>query len=603
MKELEYPIDADAILAKKKSMKRKLLAENKETKWIKTRIAVLGGSTTSEVKDCLELFLLDEGIQPVFYEGEYGRFYEEAVFENRELDLFKPDIVYIHTNNRNIRKWPALRDSREEVEAKLQEVSCCFEQVWNSIFEKYHCVIIQNNMEMPFYRRMGNAEGSDYRGSVNFVEKINAGFAVFADSHENFYINDLHYLSAYYGLEKWEDPFAWYMFKYCLSVEAIPVLGKSISHIVKSLYGKNKKAMVLDLDNTLWGGVVAEDGKDNIEIGQESSVGQAYAEFQEYIKGHKELGILFNISSKNDEAAALEGLSVRDNILTKEDFVIIKANWEPKSVNIADIAKELNLLPESMVFLDDNPAERELVKGQHPKIGAPALSRVENYIKEIDGNGYFEVTRFSGDDRKRADMYRENEARKQEAAKYDDYQAYLKALKMQAVIAPFSSAQTARIVQLANKSNQFNLTTKRYTQREIEEIMDNPQYITLYGRLRDKFGDNGIVALVIGKIKDAVCHIELWLMSCRVLKRDMEKAMLDEVVKECCGRKIREIRGYYYPTQKNQMVRDFYGACGFTKCKEDQEGNSEWSLSLDGSYRMLNEVIEVEEHDGDKGDL
>lgn len=603
MKELEYPIDVNAILSKKKSMKRKLLAENKETRWIETKIAILGGSTTSEVKDCLELFLLNEGIQPAFYEAEYGRFYEEAVFENRELDAFKPDIVYIHTSNRNIRRWPALSDSREEAEAKFQELYCCFEQMWNCIFDKYHCVIIQNNMEMPFYRLLGNAEGSDYRGRVNFVERINARFSAFADAHENFYINDLHYLSAYYGLERWEDPFAWYMFKYCLHVEAIPVLSKSISHIVKSLYGKNKKAMVLDLDNTLWGGVVAEEGKDHIEIGQESSVGQAYAEFQEYIRRHKELGVLLNISSKNDEAIALEGLALKDNVLTKEDFVIIKANWEPKSVNAANIAKELNILPESMVFVDDNPAERELVKGQHPKTGVPELSRVENYIKEIDGNGYFEVTRFSSDDRKRAAMYRENEARKQEAAKYDSYQAYLKALEMQAVIAPFSKAQTARIVQLANKSNQFNLTTKRYTQREIEEIMVNPKYITRYGRLRDRFGDNGIVALGIGKIEDDICHIELWLMSCRVLKRDMEKAMLDAVVKECCERKVREIRGYYYPTEKNQMVRDFYGDCGFTKIKEDQEGNSQWGLSLGGGYRALNEVIEVEENHGHKIDL
>lgn len=595
MRELEYPVDADYILSKKKRIQRELREKSVNENPVSIRVAILGGSTTSEVKDCLEIFLLNEGLMPTFYESEYGRFYEESVFDNDKLREFAPNIVYIHTSNRNIIEWPQLKDDIHVVEEKLQSVYERFEQVWECLRKRYECTIIQNNMEMPFYRLMGNMEANDFRGRVHFIECLNTKFNDYANRHPNFYINDIHYLSAYYGLEKWGEPYYWYMFKYSLNVEAIPLLSKNISHIIKSLYGKNKKAMVLDLDHTLWGGVIAEEGKDNISIGQETSVGQAYFEFQQFIKSHKDLGILLNIASKNDEEAALEGLSIPDSVLRQDDFISIKANWKPKSDNVIEIAKELNILPGSMVFIDDNPAERELLIRQVPGIAVPELSRVENYIKEINGNGYFEVTRLSTDDMERNTMYKENMQRNQAALKYENYQDYLKALEMKATIRPFSEAEISRIVQLANKSNQFNLTTKRYTQQEIEEIISDANAIALYARLKDRFGDNGIVALFIGRIADMALHVELWLMSCRVLKRDMEKAMLDAVISVCRKHNLKEIRGYYYPTQKNRMVKDFYGECGFAKVKEDDTGSTEWTLRVDSVRQKYNTVIELED--------
>lgn len=603
MKELEYPVDADYILSKKKRIRRELRENSANKNFVSVRVAILGGSTTSEVKDCLELFLLNEGMNPAFYESEYGRFYEEAVFDNENLRKFKPNIIYIHTSNRNITEWPQIKDSIQDVEEKIQTIYERFEQVWECLAKEYECIIIQNNMEMPFYRLMGNIEANDFRGRVHFIECLNAKFNDYANQHSKFYINDIHYLSACYGLEKWGEPYYWYMFKYSLNVEAIPVLSKNISHIIKSLYGKNKKAMILDLDNTLWGGVIAEEGKDNISIGQETPAGQAYFEFQQYIKSHKDLGILLNIASKNDKEAALAGLSITDSMLKQDDFISIKANWRPKSDNVIEIAKELNILPDSMVFIDDNPAERELVIRQIFDIAVPELSRVENYIKEINGNGYFEVTGLSADDMERNKMYKENAQRSQASLKCENYQDYLKALEMKAVIRPFSTTETSRIVQLANKSNQFNLTTRRYTQKEIEEIILDAGVIALYARLKDRFGDNGIVALVIGRIADTVLHIELWLMSCRVLKRDLEKVMLDAVISACREHNLKEIRGYYYPTQKNQMVREFYGECGFVKVKEDDVGNTEWVLNLDSVGQNYNTVIELEDLYEQRNDL
>ena len=348
------------------------------------------------------------------------------------------------------------------------------------------------------------------------------------------------------------------------------------------------------MDNTLWGGIVGDDGVENLVLGHETSAGQVYCAFQEYLKEYKALGVLLNIDSKNDHENAIAGLNHPAGVLKPDDFIQIKANWEPKDRNLVQIAKELNLMPDSMVFVDDNPAEREIVRGQVPGVAVPELERPEEYAKIIDRSGFFEVTNLSEDDRKRTAMYQENAKRAQEEAAFENYEDYLKALNMKAEIKSFAPVYMARIAQLTNKSNQFNLTTRRYTQPEIEEAAANPDYITLYGKLEDKFGDNGVISVVIGHNIENVLHIDLWIMSCRVLKRDMEYAMMDTVAEACKKQGITEIRGYYYPTAKNGMVKEFYALQGFEKIKEDEQGNTEWRLSLADGYEVKNHVIDVE---------
>ena len=595
MRDLEYPLNGEDILRRKKKIKRMLLEEIAVDTCVYTKVAILGGSTTSEVKDCLELFLLNEGISPSFYESLYNNYFEDAVFENENLKMFSPDIVYIHTSNRNICKWPELKDSNDTVDKMLEEEYQRFELIWESLREKYNCIIIQNNMELPFYRQMGNKEACDYRGRINYINRLNERFYEYARTHENFYISDINYLSANYGLEKWSNPYFWYMFKYALNIEAIPYLAKNISHIIKAIYGKNKKAMALDLDNTLWGGVIGEDGLENLAIGQESAQGQAYLEFQRFLKFYRDMGILLNVCSKNDEALAIDGLQNTSGILRPDDFMVIKANWEAKSQNIVEIAKELNVMRDSIVFIDDNPAEREIVRQQLPEVSVPEISNVENYIKEIEGNGYFELIKLSEDDLNRNQMYKANVERMQQSVKFTDYKEYLRSLEMVATVKPFSVDDLSRIVQLVNKTNQFNLTTKRYTQTEIEQFMASENYITLSARLTDKFGDNGMVGLFVGRIEEDVLHVDLCLMSCRVLKRDLEKAMLDVVIKACQSKDIKEIRGYYYPTAKNGLVKDFYSECGFEKCFEDSAGNTQWKKIVDNRFLKMNDVIIVED--------
>ncbi len=340
------------------------------------------------------------------------------------------------------------------------------------------------------------------------------------------------------------------------------------------------------------GGVLGDDGVEHLELGQETALGQTYIEFQSYLEELHRLGYLLTILSKNEEENALSGLNHPQMVLKRESFIKIMANWEPKTENLLRIAEELALLPESFVFVDDNPAERELVKTQLPGVAVPFMDKPEHYIYAIDRAGYFEVTHFSQDDLKRNDMYRQNENRMAARKTFTDYTAYLLSLEMQAEIKGFEPFYMARIAQLTNKSNQFNLTTRRFSEAEIKAYAERRESVCLFGKLSDKFGDNGVVTVVMGRQEKECLQIELWLMSCRVLKRGMEAAMMDELVEEVKRRRMKMIIGYYYKTAKNAMVSEFYGSFGFEKTSQDKNGNSEWILQVD-KYKKRNDTIKV----------
>ena len=324
-------------------------------------------------------------------------------------------------------------------------------------------------------------------------------------------------------------------------------------------------------------------------------MGQVYSEFQGYVKAQKDIGVMLNVNSKNEYDNAIAGLNHPDGILRPEDFILVKANWEPKSRNIAAIAEEMNILPDSLVFVDDNPAERDIVGAQVPGVAVPEIGTPEQYIRVLDHAGFFEVTSLSEDDRKRNEMYKANIEREKQQQNFGDYREYLLSLEMKGTIKPFEAIYMARIAQLSNKSNQFNLTTRRYTQSDIERFAADENYITRYGKLEDKYGDNGVVSVVIGRKDNTekALHLELWLMSCRVLKRDMEYAMMDSVVQACLACGMETILGYYYPTAKNAMVKEFYAAMGFTKIQEGEDGSTVWRFDVPADYEVKNTVIQV----------
>lgn len=578
----QYPLDTGTLLRKKRRIRRELAAQNPHP--LHKKIAILGGSTTNEVADQLGLFLLQYGIEAEFYQSEYGQYWQDAMFGTPELDAFAPDVIYIHTTWRNVTQFPTTATTPEEAEAMLEGEYRRFETMWQALEQKFRCPIIQNNFDRPNYRLMGNRDIWDPRGRSHFLSRLNQRFYAYAAAQEHFYINDIDYLSADYGLTAWGDAFYWHMYKYAMCLDAIPSLANSVANIIKSLYGRNKKALVLDLDNTLWGGVIGDDGVDGIAVGPEVPEGQVYAEFQSYCKALQTIGVILAVDSKNEPANALAGLNHPDGVLRPADFVAIKANWEPKDRNLLEIAAELSLGADSFVFADDNPAERAIVAAQVPGAAVPALDGAENYIKTLDHGGYFEVTALSGEDLKKTELYHAKAQAAQAQAAFSDYGEYLDSLEMTATIRGFEPVYLQRIAQLTNKSNQFNLTTLRCSEDDIRAMAEDPAQLCLYGKLEDKFGDNGLVTVVAGRQEGETLHLRLWLMSCRVLKRGMEDAMMDTLVADAAARGVRQIVGYYYPTAKNAMVREFYAGMGFAKTAEDTDGNTIWQLAV-ADYR------------------
>jgi FkbH-like protein len=584
---LDYP-HCETILTKKKSIKKELLKKEQN---LHKKIAILGGSTTSELKNILELYLLKNDIKASFYESEYNKYYEDAMFENPELEAFNPDIIYIHTTQINLINIPHTLNTIDEIDKLYENELNRYKSIWKSL-EKYNCAIIQNNFDYPNERTLGNLDCYDPHGKINFINRLNTAFASYAYEIKNLYINDINYLSASIGLEKWFSKNYWYGFKYAVSYDAIPRLSHNIANIINAIYGKTKKCLILDLDNTCWGGVIGDDGLDGIKIGTETAISEAYTAFQQYAKDLKDRGITLAVCSKNDFENAKEGFSHPDSILKFEDFTSFKANWDPKFQNISQIAKDINIGIDSLVFIDDNPVERDIVSSQIPHVSVPDIGDdITEYIAYIDKSGYFEPIALLEDDTKRNKYYKDNQKRLEAEAQYKTYDDFLLSLNMDAEIKEFTPIYLDRITQLTNKTNQFNLTTQRYSFAEIENIYNSDKYLTLYGKLSDKFGDNGLISIIVGELKDSECHLHLWLMSCRVLKRGMEEAMLDTLVEKCQEKNIDSIIGYYYKSKKNGMVADMYKKFGFKKIKQIDE-NTVWSLDIK-NYEAKQKCITV----------
>jgi FkbH-like protein len=559
------------------------------------RIAVLGGSTTNELVDLLELHLLDAGFLPVFYQSEYGQFYEQAVHGAAELQGFAPDLVYIHTSYRNVLAVPSLAATEEDLARAVEAEVERYRQIWSSLQFALGCQIIQNNFELPPYALLGNLDGVLPGGHTRFYLALNAVFAREAAANPRLTLQDVHTLSAQLGLVHWFDSERWFSYKLLLTIEANVCLARSLTSLVRALYGRSRKVLVLDLDNTIWGGVIGDDGGDGIDIGRETPLAEAFTAFQEYCLALRERGVLLAVCSKNNEDVALSGFAHPDSVLKRDHISAFRANWDPKPENILSLARELNLGPDSFVFADDNPAERAIVLAQVPGIAVPELGdNPANYVSILQAGRYFEPVSLSTDDLARAAQYSANAERVSTQAVFADYGEYLDSLKMTAEIARFRPVYLDRITQLTNKTNQFNLTTRRYTLAEMQSIAVDGNYIGLYGRLADRFGDNGLVSVVSGRRDGNELHLDLWLMSCRVLKREMELAMLDVLVEEARQAGIETVVGTYIPTKKNGMVADFYSRIGFTQESTYSGAGATYHLSV-SDYNPQNTHIKIEE--------
>ena len=572
-----YPYDYDFILRKRRSLHRELL-NRENVSYVEKKIAILGGSTTAEIKSLLEIFLLQAGIKPKFYESEYNKFYEDAVFSNPKLDAFQPEIVIIFTSTCNLASLPDLNDNAAGVQAKLENEVSRFKKIWESLSKRFSVAIIQNNFEMPYYRNLGNFDAVSIASMTRYVNALNEKFVECATSYQNIYIHDTNRLAAQIGLEKWHNRFEYCAYKFAMSLAVMPMVAINLANIIKAIFGLSKKCLVLDLDNTLWGGVIAEVGMENLQLGHETPEAEMFVEFQRYVLGLKRRGIILAVCSKNFSDVAKNGFSHPDSVLRLSDFAAFYANMKPKSENILDIARELNIGTDSIVFIDDNSFERQLVRDVLPEVSVPEVDAGDcySYIRAIETAGYFEAVSISNDDLKRSETYSANSKRRELQLSAGSYEEYLQSLDMVAEIAPFKEIYFNRIAQLTNKTNQFNLTTRRYSRADIQNFADDPNYITLYCRLADKLGDNGLISVVVAERKENELEILLWLMSCRVLNRGVEAVLMDAFIAEAKRLGVKKVRGVYIKTEKNKLVANFYESFGFEKIA--QNGNDKFYI-------------------------
>jgi FkbH-like protein len=583
-------LPAEQLLQRRKRLRRELSEGNLQ----ELRIAVLGGATTSEVVDLLEILLLASGFKATFLQSEYNRYYEDAVLEPEKIKEFQPDLVYVHTHCTNLRYFPSPGCSEAEFYELLSSELARFQSIWNSIQTVVGCQVVQNNFEHPPFRVLGNLDSVAYGGRTRFTNELNLEFAKAANRNHKLLLQDVNALAARVGHAQWFDWRRWYSYKILTTPEASLAIAESLAAMIGAMFGRAKKCLILDLDNTLWGGVIGDEGLDKIAIGKETPVAEAYTAFQTYCLSLRERGVLLAVCSKNDPEIARSGFTHPEMVLKLDHFSSFQANWQPKHENIEAIARELNLGLESFVFVDDNPAERAIVAAQLPAVTVPDVgSDVSCFPGIVQAGHYFEAVNLSTEDLERAQSYATNAQRAGLEARFADYGEYLDSLQMSAEIEAFRPVYLERITQLINKTNQFNLTGRRYTYAEVEQIANDRGYVALYGKLADTFGNNGVVSVIIGRREGSVLHLDLWIMSCRVLKRDMELAMLDALVERARDSGVERVLGHYRRTAKNAMVADHYKQLGFDLEPDAGDGDSSvWSLAA-ASYLPKSKHIEV----------
>jgi FkbH-like protein len=485
-----------------------------------------------------------------------------------KINTSVPDVVWINTNSRDLMK--------QDVDSFYSTL----ESVWSRIPEDR--IVVQNNFE--FCR---------HSISSKKVIEINQKIESRSRAVKNFYLCDINKISNKIGLQNWYNDEYWYSFKIPYDRKYIPDVVNSLKRIISKANNDIKKCLVLDLDNTLWGGVIGDDGLEGIKIGRDDPIGEAYSDFQKYVKGLPTKGVLLAVCSKNNLEIAKSGFSHPDSILSLEDFVSFEASWDPKHLSIIKISEELNLGLNSFVFLDDNPAERDIVRRNLPQVEVPEVENVVDFIQSLEDGDYFNLEGYTEDDRKRSQFYKDNAKRKELRKSIGDYSEYLKSLNMKGEVRQFNKIYSSRISQLSRRTNQFNLTTRRFAVDDILNLCDNRQYITLYGRLKDKFGDNGLISALVGKKENSSLNIELWVMSCRVFNRDFELAMFDELISTCKQNKITKIVGTYIRTEKNKFVENLYQTLGFHMVNRTHD-NSLWEYNIPEVFRPMNKFVEVE---------
>ena len=528
------------------------------------KVAILGNCSTQHLATALKGYGYKENYNLNIFDSDYNQIDSQIMDDASELYQHDPEFVLIYMSTEKLYEQFCdmnLESRAEFADIIIQKIS----NYWATLNNKIKTNIIQFNFIEIDDRIFGNYANKTPNSFIYQLRKLNFNLMELSSNTKNAFIVDLSTIQNFYGRENVYDDKLYYIAKMPLSTNILPEVAKQVVDVIKTLHGKLKKCVILDLDNTLWGGVIGDDGLKSIQIG-ELGLGHAFSEFQMWLKELKNRGILLAICSKNNEDTAKEPFEKHpEMVLRLDDISMFVANWENKASNIKNIQATLNIGMDSMVFIDDNPFERNLVRGMIPDITVPELPEDPAlYLSYLKSLNLFETASYSENDKDRTKQYQAQAQRVTMQNSYENFDEYLKSLEMVATAHKFDEFEIPRISQLTQRSNQFNLRTIRYTEAEIEEICRDDKYFTLSFSLKDKFGDYGLISVVImEKQDDKTLFLNTWLMSCRVLKRGMEEFIINKVIETAKENGFKKVIGEYIKTPKNSMVENIYSKLGF----------------------------------------
>jgi FkbH-like protein len=541
------------------------------------RVAIVSSTTTSLLVPVLRALCFRDRIAAEWYEGLHGAFRQEILDAESGLARFRPDVLVIATDWRDL-NLPAVVDDEDAAVRRLADE---YVALWHTATERLGCHVIQYGFDLPAYDSHGTIAGKIRGSRRRVIELLN--FRLQSDAPASVSVLDVMRVALEVGIDRWAQPALWQLARQHPSTDALPVLAEELLAHIRAIAGLSRKVLVCDLDNTLWGGVIGEDGLDGIRVGG-SGDGEAYLELQRYLLELKDRGVLLAVCSKNNPEDARLPFERHDGMaLRLEDFAAFVANWDDKATNIRRTAETLRLGLDSFVLLDDNPVERAWIRRELPQVAVVELgARPSEYVRALDRGRYFASLTWSAEDRMRTEQYRREAAVAEAVRDAVSLDAFLSSLNMRGVCAPVTAANIDRVVQLVNKTNQFNLTTRRYTRPQVEALVAAPGGWQGVFSLTDCYGDHGIIGVMfcVPGEDAGSWAIDTWLMSCRVLGRQFETFMADALVRAARERGITRVYGEYRATAKNTLVSDLYPRLGFAPAGES-----------DGAARYVVEVL------------
>lgn len=553
------------------------------------KLAVIGSSTVDHLVPGIRVGTLRRGLMADVLVCPFGQWRQQVLDPGSELYGFAPDAVLLSLEAAAVMPELPLNATKAEVAAAADRAVNDLAELWAVLRDRARAVVIQQTPwsdETPLY---GHYERLVPGSPGAIADRLDRRIAE-AAAEKGILLLDLNAAASGIGRRQISDRMLWHHAKQALSPAAVPWAGDQVARILAAIRGLSKKVLVLDLDNTLWGGVIGDDGLDGIVLGQGSGTGEAFSAFQRHVKRLAARGVVLAVSSKNDPANAEAAFAEHpEMILRQDDFAALEIGWGDKPTAIRRVAAQLELGLDSFVFVDDNPVERDLMRQTLPQVAVPELPDApELFPTCLADAGYFEAIAFTAEDSARNAQYVANRARHELRSSATDMDAFLGTLQTTMTVGPFQPTDVTRITQLINKTNQFNLTTRRYTEAEVRTFMQDPRILTFAARVSDRFGDNGLTSVVICRPgedgPEPEMEIDTWLMSCRILGRGVEDAMLSVVANRVRESGAGRLVGRYRPTAKNGMVRELFPRLGFGSRSRDQKsGETSWVLPLAGA--------------------